>query len=465
MERKLRFYKETFVRPDAGCTRRQVLFSTVGLAASFTPIANIKAYEERWYDNIFRQGNSLASISDSDDHTSSDNSDLRTGTVPLLSENMLARLDKAILHYTGLVKSGGWPLLQRARFLRQGRSHETIAIVRKQLIAMGDMDQSHFVWSQDLNYFDECVATALKRFQKRHGLRITGHLDRSTRYHLSYSALDRLERLKQNRNRLSRLLIKVRSGPYILVNIPGYQLEAVSQNTVERRHIVIVGRADRQTPEMTAAIRGVNFFPYWRVPQSIARRDLIPRARSDIKFLAEQRFRITTGSFSGPELDANDVDWTNITEKKVRFRQDPGPWNALGLVRINMPNKDIIYLHDTPMKSLFKRQHRAFSAGCIRVHNVMDLVAWIGSRHQDLKREAIDRLIETTNPVDLRERRSRHLNFNLKQPLPVHLAYLTAWVEDSGAVIFHTDVYNRDRKHDCEFSPLENPLQHNELSP
>lgn len=109
-----------------------------------------------------------------------------------------------------------------------------------------------------------------------------------------------------------------------------------------------------------------------------------------------------------------------------------------------MPNKDIIYLHDTPLKRLFKQRHRAFSAGCIRVHDVMALVAWFGRGNDDLSRKAIEELIEETDPADQSERRDKHLDFKLKRSVPVHLAYLTAWVEDDGHVVFRNDIYNRD---------------------
>ncbi len=432
-------------RRSNGVNRRQVLLAAGGLAASLTPVSSAFGREERWYDAIFKDDAvDLAKPSRKPKVLRLDDSDLNTSNVPLVSKDMLKRFDEAIEDYQRLVKKGGWPGLKRGRFLRSGSRHRTIPLVRQQLTITGDFDNFGTVWPQDEDYFDESLVAALKSYQHRHGLRVTGRLDRSTRGQLAYSAKDRLKQLKRNRERLAKLLKLTTSERYVLVNVPGYQLEAVAKGEVERRHTVIVGRADRQTPDLSATIRGVNFFPFWRVPASIAKRDLIPRARKDPSFVEKQRFRVSAGSFNGPRISPEDISWNRASAHKLKFRQDPGPWNALGLVRINMPNKDIIYLHDTPMKHLFKQRYRAFSAGCIRVHDVMALVSWLGQGNPGLEPKAVDRLLDRTDAADLREKRGKNLNFSLANPVPVHLVYLTAWVEDDGQVVFRSDVYNRD---------------------
>ena len=436
--------QDRYPRRSDGVNRRQVLLAATGLAASLAPVAAAQA-EERWYDTIFQpQTDGASSTTQKPKVLRLDDSDLNTSSVPLVSKEMLKRFDEAIEHYTKLVDQGDWPKLKRGRYLRTGSRHRTIGLVRKQLAITGDLDSHSSSWSPDSDYFDDNFANALKTFQHRHGLRVSGRLDRSTRHQLSFSAKERLKQLKGNRRRIARLLKISSSDRYILVNVPGYQLEAITQGEVDRRHTVIVGRRDRQTPELSATIRGVNFFPFWRVPYSIAKKDLIPRARRDAAFIEEQNFRVSSGSFGGQRLDPEDINWKRASADTLKFRQDPGPWNALGLVRVNMPNKDIIYLHDTPLKRLFKQRHRAFSAGCIRVHDIMALVAWLGRGNDDLSRKAIDELIEETDPADQSERRDKHLDFRLKRSVPVHLAYLTAWVEDDGRVIFRNDIYNRD---------------------
>ncbi len=140
---------------------------------------------------------------------------------------------------------------------------------------------------------------------------------------------------------------------------------------------MIVGKPERQTPTVRATIRALNFFPYWRVPESVAHLDLIPRLVKEPGYLQQERIRVLTGSFNGPEVDSSAIDWRQADAKQLRFRQDPGPQNALGLVRIDMPNEHGVYMHDTPLKPLFNQRARAFSAGCVRVQDVFTLVEWI----------------------------------------------------------------------------------------
>ena len=204
---------------------------------------------------------------------------------------------------------------------------------------------------------------------------------------------------------------------------------------MELRHRVIVGKPERQTPTVRATIRALNFFPYWRVPESVAHLDLIPRLVKEPGYLQQERIRVLTGSFNGPEVDSSAIDWRQADAKQLRFRQDPGPQNALGLVRIDMPNEHGVYMHDTPLKPLFNQRSRAFSAGCVRVQDVFTLVEWIAKYEAgwDQPGRAQD-VIATGQALDL----------TLTRPLPVYFTYITAWAELDGRIIFRPDIYGRD---------------------
>ncbi len=155
-----------------------------------------------------------------------------------------------------------------------------------------------------------------------------------------------------------------------------------------------------------------------------------------------------TGSFNGPEVDSSAIDWRQADAKQLRFRQDPGPQNALGLVRIDMPNEHGVYMHDTPMKPLFNQRSRAFSAGCVRVQDVFTLVEWI-AKHEtgwDQPGRAQD-VIATGQALDL----------TLTRPLPVHFTYITAWAELDGRIIFRPDIYGRDGVRDLVASAERDP--------
>ena len=234
----------------------------------------------------------------------------------------------------------------------------------------------------------------------------------------------------------------------------------MERHQVELRHRVIAGKPERQTPTVRATIKALNFFPYWRVPESVAHLDLIPRLVKEPDYLQKEQIRVFTGSYSGPEVDPYNIDWRQADAAKIKFRQDPGPQNALGLVRLDMPNSEGVYMHDTPMKPLFNQRGRAFSAGCVRVQDVFTLAEWVaryepGWEHPGRAQE----ILAAGNAFDL----------NLTRPVPVYFAYITAWAEPDGAIQFRPDIYGRDGLRDVvaahERDPSEGPAPPWTLAP
>ena len=358
--------------------------------------------------------------------------DLREGEMPLRSREMLATIDDAIGRLERVAADGGWPIIPGSRMIRPGDDDERVPLIRRVLVLWGDMRPNSGYGSYNL---DGAMEAGIRRFQSRHGLRISGRVDRPTLQAMNVPASARLAQLKLNYRRLQDLLALRLDERYVLVNVPAFQAEAVSREIVEQRHRVIAGKPDRQTPVVTASIRALNFFPYWRVPESIANLDVIPRLRKEPEYLQKEHIRVLTGSFVGPEVDATNIDWHNVDAAKLRFRQDPGPQNALGLVRIDMPNEHGVYMHDTPMKPLFEQRARAFSAGCVRVQNVFDLAAWIARGEPNMSRERVEEILQGGQAVDV----------TLTRPVPVVFAYVTAWAEPSGRIVFRPDVYGKDQ--------------------
>ena len=239
--------------------------------------------------------------------------------------------------------------------LRAGDDDPRVPILRKRLRISGDMpaDASYYY----AETFDAELEAAVKRFQRRHGLRPTGRIEQSVFPVLNVTAEQRLAQLKLNYERLRALMSGVEER-YVLVNIPAFQLEAVDKYEVQLRYRVIVGRPERQTPEVRATIKALNFFPYWRVPESIATLDLIPRLQKEPQYLAEEGIRVYDG-VNGPEVDPQTIDWSSPKTANYKFKQDPGEKNALGLLRLDMSNQFGVYMHDTPMKKLFDQRSRA----------------------------------------------------------------------------------------------------------
>lgn len=358
-------------------------------------------------------------------------SGLRSGSMPWRSDEMLQAMDAAIERAERLVAGGACPIVPGGSLLRASDDDERVVALKARLGRAGLLHASTGYMASAS--FDERLEEAVRQTQARFGLRATGRLDRVTLAVLNVPADIRLAQLKLNRHRIEQLLADRVEDRHVFVNAAAFELEAVERYEVRLRHRVIVGKLDRQTPAIKSSIRAVNFFPAWHVPESVARLDLIPRLRKQPDYLGIEQMRVTTSS--GAPLDPSSIDWRTADARKLRFRQEPDPHNALGLVRIDMPNDEYVYLHDTPMKPLFAQQQRAFSAGCVRVQDVFKLVEWLVQYERGWEQPgSVERTIAAGQPVTVK----------LARPVPVHFSYLTAWAEADGMPVFRPDIYGRD---------------------
>jgi len=348
--------------------------------------------------------------------------------VPFVSEAAIMGLQQAIQRYQQIVAAGGWPPIPDRVTLRQGDTSAEIAAIRQRLVLEGDLPPS----SGRNPKFDQEFLEGLARFQIRHGLRVTGFVDSRTLRALNVSAAERLRQLQTNLSRAQKLMSISKAPRYVLVNVPAYTAQAIEHNQVALDSSVVVGKPQRATPAVAAKIVEVNFYPTWSVPDIVARNDLIPTIRKDPNYFYEQRFNVMRDWGASP-LDPAEVDWASPQVVSYKFRQDPGPQNALGLVRINMPNKHAVYMHDTPLKALFSQSARAFSSGCVRVERVFDLVAWLlGDQGWTLAK--VEDQIASGKKIDVK----------LKKPVPVHFVYLSAFAAGNGLAQFRPDIYGQD---------------------
>ncbi len=357
--------------------------------------------------------------------------DLRPNTVPFRSEEMLEALDGAFAGYRKIASAGGWPLIPGPRMIRPGDDDPRVPVLRQRLYAEGYLKRSAMF---DNFSFDGELEAAVKVFQGSHGLRPSGRVDRPTLDELNITAEARLKQLQLNAARLQELQHNRLEERYILVNVPAFQLEAVERFQVQLRHRVIVGRNERETPNVRATVKALNFFPYWRVPDSIGTLDLVPRLRKEPDYLEKEQIRVYSAQ-TAVEMDRNVIDWRQVDPTKIKFKQDPGPQNALGLVRIDMSNEHGVYMHDTPMKKLFDQRSRNFSAGCVRVQDVFQLAEWIAKYENGWEAPGrVEGVLQSGQALDV----------TLTRPLPVYFTYITAWAEPNGSVQFRPDIYNRD---------------------
>src|SRR5690606_31471849 len=263
------------------------------------------------------------------------------------------------------------------------------------------------------NRFGTPVDAAVRGFQARHGLRITGQIDEFTYWAMKVPAATRLNQIKINIERVRGLKGRLEDR-YVNVNIPAAAIEAIEGGQVGRRHTAVVGKIDRQTPILRSRIHQINFNPYWTVPVSIIRRDIIQLVRDNPNYLNEYSIRIFDGS--GNEVPQTAIDWNTEQAVNYTFRQDPGVQNSMGHVKINFHNTHAVYLHDTPQQGLYSENARFHSSGCVRVAEVAEFVAWI---LRDSNYDIID--------VNSHFASGERVDASVSNPVPIFMTYFTAW--------------------------------------
>jgi L,D-transpeptidase YcbB len=346
---------------------------------------------------------------------------------PIFGPGTYDRTLGGLRFYEEIVANGGWMSLPvAAANLKEGASGPLVAQLKNRLAISGDIDPS----ATTSDVFDKTTVQALKRFQTRHGLTETGSVGALTLKALNVSAKTRLMQLRATMERMRNNGFQFPQR-YVVVNIPAAMAEAVSNGRVERRHVTVVGRKDRQSPVIETRITAINLNPAWTAPFSILKADIVPKVRSNPGFLASSNMRVI--GRDGEELSPSSVDWSGKSSLNFSIRQDPGPTNALGQVRFDMPNSHAVYMHDTPKKELFRSDVRFHSSGCARTANVRDLAAWLLA-DQGVTRADIDEGIQDGDTKTIR----------LARPVAVAWVYLTAWGDGLGNVQFREDVYGLD---------------------
>lgn len=340
--------------------------------------------------------------------------------------------------YLGIAQSGGWASLPNGVTLKIGDTGGTVSALKHQLALTGDLPAE----AEDGAVFDARVAAAVKRFQMRHGLRQSGVVSGRTLSELNVPAMTRHRQLSASARRLGGSQFGF--GPrYVVVNIPSASVEAIEDGVVKKRYVAVVGKPERASPTVETRITSVNLNPTWTVPTTLIKKDIIPHMQKDSGYLAKQKIRIL--NIHGEEIDPQRINWSTERATAFTLRQDPGAHNSLGQIKIDMPNKLAVYMHDTPSKSLFSRDERFHSSGCVRVQNIRDFAAWLlegsggpapegAAAATGWDRAAIDTGITAKTRKDIR----------LKAPVPVAWVYLTGYATEDGTVHFRPDVYGLD---------------------
>ena len=352
-----------------------------------------------------------------------------TSPHPTFDEGTAQRMAAAMLSYSALEVRGGWPTLPASTKLVPGARGPEVELLRRRLALTDDLPAEKAAG----DVYDESLMAAVRQFQSRHGLEETGTIGPKTLAALNVPVGRRLRQLAASYDRLAAMDFHF-GQRYVVVNLPSAFAEAVEGNKVVRRHVVQVGRKDRPSPTLTTNITTVNLNPTWTVPLGILKKDVIPKMRRDPGYAARMHMRVLDGA--GREVDPYAVDWNSDRAPNFTIRQDSGAWNALGSVRIDMPNPHSVYMHDTNHKEFFSADYRFQSSGCTRVEDPRALAAWLLEDNAGWRRPQIDAAIAKGERMDVR----------LTHKVPVAWIYLTGWVTSDGTIHFRDDIYGHDDK-------------------
>ena len=350
---------------------------------------------------------------------------------PVTANRYYRGLAAGLAVYEKVAVRGGWPRLSDGPVLKMGMSDPNVPRLRERLALTLDYEGDAALSSE---LFDVALKQGVIRFQKRNGIEPDGVVGPETLKTLNISAAARVKQIRVNLDRWRRMPGFL-GDHFVLVNQAGYELEVVRDNRLVLDMRVIVGKNYRQTPMFSDKIQYVEINPFWNVPASIARKDLVPKFANDPGFPAANGFEAFA---DGAPVDIQSIEWNAYIGDRLPFtlRQRPGQLNALGRAKIIFPNKYNVYLHDTPSRDLFDKTVRAFSSGCIRLEKPMELVRHLLSGNPPGDMALLNEALTS----------GKNTQIKLAQKTPIHLVYMTAWLDRSGHMQFRPDIYGRDAK-------------------
>ena len=343
-----------------------------------------------------------------------------------LKEKLIAHLE--------LQEKGEWAPIPYTRVVKRGTEQESLPLIRERLRLLGDYTGC----AEESTRYDGCMEAAVKAFQARHGLESDGVIGPQTMQALNMTLQERIDTLRLNLDRIKWLIPRCTTR-HIVINIPAFMLAIEDSGAVERQMKVVIGKRKNPTPVFSDVVETVVLNPNWNVPKSIIQKEMIPKLLRNPGAMRKEGIRIYSGwGRDARRIGGGEVNWANYRYTKnlpFRFVQPPGDDNALGKVKFLFPNPFTVYMHDTPAKSLFERTSRAFSHGCIRLEQPMEMLRFFAENDPNIDYEkALKRLEGSSN---------EHLR--LEQQVPVDIVYLTAFVDYNGTLQFRPDIYLYDR--------------------
>lgn len=353
--------------------------------------------------------------------------------------------------YKKIQTAGGWPKVSSGKTIEPGMQDSRITTLRERLSISGEY--KGITKPLDPTLYDAELAEAVLLFQHNHGLTEDSIIGRSTIRELDVPVKQRISQIERSLRRF----LEIEQDPnakHLIVNIPAYKLYAFQDGNLAFDMKVIVGKGSKKiitesgsedhvkglfTPTFSGAIKFAVVNPYWNVPYSIIKDELIPDLSKKPQKMIEDGFELFEKE-SGAKLPIIGTNWPSIDPKIIKAHQLPGKANPLGRIKFIFPNKHNVYLHDTSSPQLFTRDRRNFSHGCVRISEPFALGAWLLS-DQGINLEKIESLVQKTK----QDGAPQQQYINLDNPVPVHIVYLTAWPSTNGQILFYKDVYKKDR--------------------
>lgn len=340
-------------------------------------------------------------------------------------------LKRALVRYRKIEKMGGWkPFVTQKTKIEKGMTLPEVALLRRRLaVEQGAIKPD----TDDDNLFDQTLLEQVMVFQQRNSLIADGVIGKLSIDALNVPVDQRIRTIEANLERW-RWLTDQPGHRHILVNIANFSIQMIDRHRSIFTSQAIVGRPLRETPVFSSLMTYLVLNPDWTVPPTILNEDVIPEVINNPSYLSNKQMRVI--AFDGSEVDPAIIDWNRATLSGFPYmiRQNPGSLNSLGRVKFMFPNPYNIYIHDTPARSLFLRNERTFSSGCIRINKPLELALLLMDEQPDINAEKISEMLESGVPKTI----------TLKQPVPIHIVYLTAWADDNGIAGFGNDVYHRD---------------------
>lgn len=322
-------------------------------------------------------------------------------------------LKKGLQKYNEIEEKGGWGTIEMeagVKSLKPGDSSKTIAEIRKRLFISGDLSKD-----SGKSEFDDELLQGVMNYKKRNAREMDKFITPDLIKHLNVPVEDRIKSIVVNMERCRWISTDLtKGGEYIAVNIPSYRMRYYKDDKIRLESNVVVGKEMNKTVVFSGQMSYLVFSPYWNIPKSIIEKEIKPGMAKDKNYLAN-----------------HNMEWNN-----GRVRQKPGDKNSLGLVKFMFPNSNNIYLHDSPAKSLFNKESRALSHGCVRVEKARDLAVAILEKDKNWTPQKIDKAMHA----------GKEKSYTLKKKIPVYIAYFTAFADENGIVSFFDDVYNRDSR-------------------